>query len=449
MQIQKLEQNWTLTVLGENVFHIPEKQIPAKVPSTVYSTLLEQNLMPDPFYRDNELDATKLCENDFAYETDFLPDASIRREDRIFLRFEGIDTLAEISLDGAVLGTAENMNRVYEFDITEAVKAKPEGALLHLRVLLYSPNRYIRKAYAEDPIGGSADAMPGFPHIRKAACMFGWDWGPRLPDAGLFRPVSLMGCTCARISQVLIRQVHHVAAKTVQGNQVDRVDLAADCEVEWLREAGETPLEAAFVLTAPDGTRMHAVSEPVSIGVRTAQSENLTGLRTPLRTDHLQLHLAVENPQLWWPNEYGEQPLYRAEVQLRPVGKDTALDTWTRRIGLRTVTVNTDPLPEEQRDPHMTGQRPDYDDGKLMFSPDGGDMTARISREGKKIQPRNFAITVNGLAIFAMGADYIPEDSILTRQSRERTDLLLSSAKAAHHNCMRIWGGGYFCDDAV
>ncbi len=122
MQIQKLGQNWTLTVLGENVFHIPEKQIPAKVPSTVYSTLLEQNLMPDPFYRDNELDATKLCENDFAYETDFLPDASIRREDRIFLRFEGIDTLAEISLDGAVLGTAENMNRVYEFDITEAVK---------------------------------------------------------------------------------------------------------------------------------------------------------------------------------------------------------------------------------------------------------------------------------------------------------------------------------------
>ncbi len=449
MQIQKLEQNWTLTVLGENVFHIPEKQIPAKVPSTVYSTLLEQNLMPDPFYRDNELDATKLCENDFAYETDFLPDASIRREDRIFLRFEGIDTLAEISLDGAVLGTAENMNRVYEFDITEAVKTKPEGALLHLRVLLHSPNRYIRKAYAEDPIGGSTDAMPGFPHIRKAACMFGWDWGPRLPDAGLFRPVSLVGYTCARISQVLIRQVHHVAAKTVQGNQVDRVDLAADCEVEWLPEAGETPLEAALVLTAPDGTRMHAVSEPVSIGVRTAQSENLTGLRTPLRTDHLQLHLAVENPQLWWPNEYGEQPLYRAEVQLRPVGKDTALDTWTRRIGLRTVTVNTDPLPEEQRDPHMTGQRPDYDDGKLMFSPDGGDVTARVSREGKKIQPRNFAITVNGLAIFAMGADYIPEDSILTRQSRERTDLLLSSAKEAHHNCMRIWGGGYFCDDAV
>ncbi len=76
-------------------------------------------------------------------------------------------------------------------------------------------------------------------------------------------------------------------------------------------------------------------------------------------------------------------------------------------------------------------------------------MTARVSREGKKIQPRNFAITVNGLAIFAMGADYIPEDSILTRQSRERTDLLLSSAKEAHHNCMRIWGGGYFCDDAV
>ena len=66
-----LKDRWTLTVLGENVYNIPETPIETKVPSTVYSTLLEKNLIPDPFYRDNELDATKLMANDFVYETEF------------------------------------------------------------------------------------------------------------------------------------------------------------------------------------------------------------------------------------------------------------------------------------------------------------------------------------------------------------------------------------------
>ena len=65
-----LKDNWTLTVLGKNVYDIPETPIETKVPSTVYGTLLEKGLIPDPFYRDNELDALKLMENDFAYETD-------------------------------------------------------------------------------------------------------------------------------------------------------------------------------------------------------------------------------------------------------------------------------------------------------------------------------------------------------------------------------------------
>ena len=449
MQIQKLSSGWTLTVLGENVYHIKEEPIPAKVPSTVYATLLEQGLMPDPFDRDNELDATKLCENDFVYETEVVPEEALRNEDRIFLRFDGIDTIADITLDGVLLGSTQNMNRVYEFDITAAVKAAPAGRALHLRVLLHSPNRFIREAYAADPIGGSSDAMPGFPHIRKAACMFGWDWGPRLPDAGLFRPVSLIGVSCARIAGVQIRQVHHVAEHTALGNRVEQVDLAVDCEAEWLPEAGEDPVEACLVLTAPDGKKTQVLSAPVRIGVNTTRSENLTALSTTLRADHLKLSIIVTDPQLWWPNGYGEQPLYGVEVTLRRAGSNKVLDRWNRRIGLRTVTVNTDPIPDEQYDPHMKGQKPDYDDGKHMFYPDGGDMTARIPREGKKVPSRNFAITVNGLAIFAMGADYIPEDSILTRQSRERTDLLLSSAKEAHHNCMRIWGGGYFCDDFV
>lgn len=65
MKVRLLKDNWTLTVLGDNVYHIPETPIETTVPSTVYETLLKKKLMPDPFYRDNELDATKLMENEF------------------------------------------------------------------------------------------------------------------------------------------------------------------------------------------------------------------------------------------------------------------------------------------------------------------------------------------------------------------------------------------------
>mgnify|MGYP000332064776 CR=1 FL=1 len=99
MKVRLLKDNWTLTVLGDNVYHIPETPIETTVPSTVYETLLKKKLMPDPFYRDNELDATKLMENEFLYETAFTIDEEERSADRIFLHFDGIDTIADLYLN--------------------------------------------------------------------------------------------------------------------------------------------------------------------------------------------------------------------------------------------------------------------------------------------------------------------------------------------------------------
>ena len=133
MTVLHLRDNWTLTVLGENVYNIPNAPIETKVPSTVYGTLLERGLMPDPYYRDNELAATRLMENDFAYETTFTLDSEDREADRLFLRFDGIDTLADVYLDGELLGTAYNMNRVWEYDITSRVKDDEADRVYHLK----------------------------------------------------------------------------------------------------------------------------------------------------------------------------------------------------------------------------------------------------------------------------------------------------------------------------
>lgn len=446
-----LKDNWTLTVLGKNVYDIPETPIETKVPSTVYGTLLNKGLMPDPFYRDNELDALKLMDNDFVYETEFSVSEEDRKADRLFLHFDGIDTLADVYLNGKLLGHTDNMNRVWEYDITSEVKGDPEDTVYHPKVLLHSPTRFISEEDQKCPVGASSDAMPGFPHIRKAACMFGWDWGPRLPDAGLFRPVSVEAVKTARISQVKIDQKHRVTGKTVHGNTVDSVQVTADTEIEWMPEAAFEKVKAVFLLTSPDGARtLSAESVPVDLSMGYVPSMNLTGLTCNLRCSHVSLSLTVSDPQIWWPNGYGEQPLYQAEVLLVPATEnqdEPALDIWKKRIGLRTVTVNTDPVPDETFDPHMTDQKEDLDDGNNMVRTEDGKKVFVTDKEAKKVEGRNFAFEVNGLQIFAMGADYIPEDNILTRQTRERTDMLLATAQESHFNNIRIWGGGYYMDD--
>lgn len=450
MKQMSLKDNWTLTVLGKNVYDIPESPIETIVPSTVYGTLLEKGLIPDPFFRDNELMATKLMDNDFAYETEFsIPDKE-REAHRLFLRFDGIDTLADIYLDEHFLGSANNMNRVWEYDITSLVMDGDKDTVYHLKVLLHSPTRFIAEENEKCPVGGSSDAMPGFPHIRKAACMFGWDWGGRLPDAGLFRDVSINAYQSARIAQVYLNQEHLITEKTVHGNIVSQVRLTADAEIEWMPEASSEKVKIVLLLTSPDGgVTLSAQSAPIDAFTDSAPSANLTGLGCGLRSNHISVCATISDPLLWWPNGYGDQPLYQAQVLLMPAGDDTAepLDTWRKKIGLRTMTVNTDPIPEEAFDEHMTGQAEDLDDGNNMILSFGEKRITVSDRKEKKLPGRNFAFEVNGLQIFAMGADYIPEDNILTRQNRKRTDMLLASAQESHYNCLRVWGGGYFLDD--
>ncbi|MCD8104440.1 MAG: glycoside hydrolase family 2 protein [Lachnospiraceae bacterium] len=387
--------------------------IPAVVPGTVYTDLLREGRMEDPFWKDNEDAALHLMDKDYEYVTVFDCPEDLFACERVLLRFDGVDTIADVYLNGAWLGSPHNMHRIWEYEVKSSKKneLKPEGN--ELRVLFHSPTKYIAEAYKERPTRGSEDAMDGFVHIRKAHCMFGWDWGAHLPDAGLFRPVSLLGIDKARINSVYITQKH----------EDGRVTLQLDAETSWTRGAGlrlmEEPDDGCFrvVVTAPDGTVFQTESDG----------------RTP---GHMEL--AIDHPMLWWPNGYGGQYLYTVSVELiekhrngRPapfgaeqtgqpafredgqgiqkeaVDEAVVLDTWTRRIGLRTMTMH--------REKDEWGE--------------------------------SFACQVNGVDIFAMGADYIPEDHLLGRVTPQTTRTLLEKAKWANFNAIRVWGGGYYPDD--
>ncbi len=334
----------------------------ALVPGSVYADLLRDGSMPDPFWRDNELIAFELMKHDWEYIRIFQADEQLLQCGHIILRCEGLDTLAHVSLNGKEIGIADNMHITWEWDVKRLLRAGEN----ELTVRFDSPVNFCADAAANRPLGmEQSDAIPGMRFIRKAHCMFGWDWGPRLPDAGIWRSIGLVGWDQARLENVLIRQKHDNCAVT----------LTVAPEIE-----GIACWQA--IVTAPDGT---VFTTPVT----NAAEESLT----------------IESPKLWWPRSYGEQPLYTVEVRL--ITENAVIDRWTRRIGLRTLS---------------------------------------ISRE-KDEWGEEFCHIVNGVKIFAMGGNYIPEDNVFARIMPERTRRLLEDTALANFNLVRVWGGGYYPDD--
>lgn len=330
----------------------------AHVPGSVYADLMADGTMPDPFWRENELDAFERMKKDYVYQRTFTVSEAQLAHAHVELVCEGLDTLAHVSLNGREIAFADNMHIPWVWDVKEQLHAGENT----LEIRFDSPILYCAKKAEEAPGWESSDATPGFRHLRKAHCMFGWDWGPRLPDAGIWRPIFLRTWDTARLENALMLQAHHDGV----------VDVTIRPEI-----AGESAWSAE--ITAPDG-------EVLTLPETTATEQVIT----------------IEHPQLWWPNGLGKQPLYRVTVRL------ATGDTRTWRIGLRTMTV---------------------------------------SRE-KDEWGEEFCHVVNGMKVFAMGADYIPEDNILARVTPERTCRLLEDCKAANFNAIRVWGGGYYPDDA-
>lgn len=330
----------------------------AHVPGSVYADLMADGTMPDPFWRENELDAFERMKKDYVYQRAFTVTEAQLAHAHVELVCEGLDTLAHVSLNGREIAFADNMHITWVWNVKEQLHAGENT----LEIRFDSPILYCAKKAEEAPGWESSDATPGFRHLRKAHCMFGWDWGPRLPDAGIWRPIFLRTWDTARLENALMLQAHHDGV----------VDVTIRPEI-----AGESAWSAE--ITAPDG-------EVLTLPETTATEQVIT----------------IEHPQLWWPNGLGKQPLYRVTVRL------ATGDTRVWRIGLRTMTV---------------------------------------SRE-KDEWGEEFCHVVNGMKVFAMGADYIPEDNILARVTPERTRRLLEDCKAANFNAIRVWGGGYYPDDA-
>lgn len=364
MEVVDLCGCWRLSRKGKR------ENIPATVPGCVHTDLLRAGMIEDPFFRDNERKLQWIGREDWVYRRKFKLDKSFLSHKRILLRCDGLDTLASIKLNCKKVGEANNMFRAWEFDVKDLLKGTNE-----IEILFRSPVRYaermqrVRYLHAwKGPL-----EIQGGNWLRKEQCNFGWDWGPCLVTSGIWRPIKLLGFSTARISDLHIRQKHMKSS----------VELALVLSVE---KVDRTPL---------------LVKAELSL-----RGEKIAECTAPVRRLKGTVHFEIKNPQLWYPNGLGEQPLYELSTRLYR-GDGELLDEWTKRIGLRTLRLRR-----------------------------------RKDRSGE-----SFGFVVNGIPFFAKGANWIPADTFPTRQGRERYEHLLRSARDANMNMLRVWGGGIYEDE--
>lgn len=370
-----LSQGWTLRLNTDR--GIPEDApsqlagatVPAQVPGCVHTDLMAADLLADPYLDRNESEAAWVGRADWTYVTE-LPrrDSAFERAELVF---DGLDTVAAVHAAGQLLGRTRNMHRSYRFDVTDLLGDGP--ALLEVAFTsAYTEAEAVQEALGQRPNSYSEP----FNYVRKMACSFGWDWGPTLVTAGVWREARIEQWSTARLAEVRPQA-------TVAGDGSGVVEITVDLDrttTGWNR-----PLR--LVATVGDSSSDITVAP----GSRSAT----VTVRTP-------------DVKLWWPRGYGDQPLYECTVALEDGDDGHALDTWERRIGFRTIELDT------SQDAHGSA----------------------------------FTLVVNGTPVFARGVNWIPDDVFPTRVTADRYRTRLTQAADAGVDLVRVWGGGIYEDRA-
>ena len=344
--------DWKMDVWGH-------KGLGCTPPCDMYSVLLENGYISDPYYGTNEEELLALSKQGCTFYSSFSLGKEELKREKIEITFLGLDTICTIYLNGAKLDTVMNMHRAYTYDVKGIARAENE-----LRLEFDSPVEYFEKMEAEHHLYTNWDTVQGAAHLRKALYMSGWDWAPTLPNMGIFRPVIINAYDCDKFEDTEIIQSHENGKVT---------------------------------LTLKASTRHSAKDVEItgSVDNQSVTLENGEG------------KIIIENPRLWWPRGYGEQNLY--EVTFRLYKDGNLIDTVVKNVGLRTLILC------RENDADGEGQE--------------------------------FCFSVNGVKIFAMGANLVPMDSLPSRLTEQRMEGLIKDCVFANFNCIRVWGGAFYPDD--
>ena len=276
---------------------------PAEVPGTVHTDLMRAGLIPDPFVGSNVDSVQWIEDHDWYYRRELMVDADMLACEHIELVFKGLDTFADIRVNGTEVGRADNMFRTWTFPIRHLLREGVNEIVVLFRSAIAVGERRRMLYRVQLPADNDAGRTKVSPYVRKAAYQFGWDFAPRLVTAGIWQPVELRCWSGARIAGV------HVSHAFAGDNAV----VGFEARIE-----GALP-GAAYIAMEIDGDRTL-----VPLDARSAD-----GL--------VHASISLRDARRWWPNGEGEQVLYPLQVELLWQGR--AISSWERRIGLRTVSL--------------------------------------------------------------------------------------------------------------
>ncbi len=432
-----IDSGWRVRELIPGTFE-PGKVdwLPAQVPGHIHLDLMRAGVIQDPIYRIAERSCAWVDEADWEYETTF--DVDDPAPPHAYLRFNGLDTIAEIYLNGALLAETDNMFIEHECAVgtengnrkTESRKRKPKTknrleesdpsdptdrsdtpepptfrpGTNSLRIIFRSALRIGRErqqGWLESQLPNDPTTQrPLSPHwfvfgprsfVRKAQYMFGWDWGPELVSCGIWKPVELIVVLVAR----LVGWSHHV---TLEKGGAARVHIQADIQ-------RSISADSAVQFKAIVAGRHYNYS-----GIERIRDIESVG-EIPLGIDvRVVAILQISDPELWDPNVGGKDgpPVYTLWLRVEHDGEE--VDKLSGEIGLRTVELNTD-------------------------------------------SQGSFQFRINGEDTFIKGANWIPAHSFPSRMEYEHSDFdfeidhLILAAKSSGINMLRVWGGGIYESD--
>ena len=290
-----LELNGKWDLLYEN------REFQVNIPSTLLKNLIDLGLLEDPYFRLNEYKAIEFLKKDMILKRKFyIPNNLINNKN--YLVFEGIDTIANIYINNTLVKSVSDSHTTYRIDLNPYIK---EG-INELRVEIKSPLKYLDEVFSDKEIFHSfAQADPRFPKIRKTSCSFGWDWGPNLPNMGIYKNVYIESSNHGFIKEFRHKEIF---------KSVNEVDLKINVKTEL--GINRSILEVSLI--GPKGL--------------------LISKKEVLQKESNEVSFNIKSPELWYPAGYGSQPLYQIELRLSS-GDDSIYKKYT--IGIRDLKIDT------------------------------------------------------------------------------------------------------------
>jgi beta-mannosidase len=339
----------------------------ASVPGTVHTDLLANKVIRDPFYRMNELDVQWVDSQQWVYRKDFDVPPGFLEEDMVYLAAEGLDTYARITLNGRLVAATANMFVPHEFELRKYLRQGTN----RIEILFDSPSersKALERGNGRLEVSSESHRV----YVRKAQYSFGWDWGPKLATSGIWKDISLRAFRRGRLENPFVKILSVNNANAV-------VEVSVD-----VQRYKDVPMSLHAFIAGDSCSVEHELR---------------------VKTSRAAFKVHIPRPQLWWPNGYGEQPMYKVVLALLSAGEE--VHQLEVPFAIRTV--------------------------KLLQKKD---------KEGK-----SFIFEINGTKIYCKGADWIPCDSFIPRIPDSTYESLLRMAKDAHMNMVRVWGGGIYEQD--